>query len=127
MKPGVSLNRRNGVMRSASILRSLVFMVSVAVALTGCASSDAKRGADGAARGPLELEVGYGAERPVEVPVPAPNVNADTTQAIKEIESRRNAEALMRDNHGQPARRPDLDHDVTQGIQSRGVDRPLGR
>jgi hypothetical protein len=114
-------------MRSASILRSLVFTVSVAVALTGCASSDAKGGADGAARGSLELEVGYGAERPVEVPVPAPNVRADTTQAIREIDSRRNAEARMRDNPGQPARRPDLDHDVTQGIQSRGVDRALGR
>jgi len=42
----------------------------------------------GAARGSREFELGYGSERPVELPVPAPDVNADATQAIKEIESR---------------------------------------
>lgn len=30
-------------------------------------------------------------------------------------------------NQAGPSRRPDLDHDVTQGIQSRGVDRAIGR
>jgi len=33
----------------------------------------------------------------------------------------------MRENQGQPARRPYLDHDVTQGIQVRGLDKALGR
>jgi hypothetical protein len=112
---------------SPAILRSWLFVFSVAIALTGCTSLDAKTGVGGAARGSREFELGYGSERPVELPVPAPDVNADATQAIKEIESRRKADALMRENQGQPARRPYLDHDVTQGIQVRRLDKALGR
>src|SRR3989454_10619687 len=114
-------------MRSPAIPRSWLFVFSVAVALTGCTSLDAKTGADGAARGPLELKVGYGSERPVELRVPAPDVNADVSQAIKEIESRRKADSLLRHNQKQAAGPPNLDHDVTQGIQSLGVDKALGR
>jgi hypothetical protein len=79
----------------------------------------------GAAPGTLELEMGYGSERPVELPLPRPDVSADTAQAIQEIEARRKADALGlgREN----PRRPDLDHDVTQGIQSRGVDPAISR
>jgi len=114
-------------MRSAAIPRSWLFVVSAAVALTGCTSLDAKTGESGAAPGSLELKVGYGSERPVELRVPAPDVSADVTQAIKEIESRRKADPLMRDSQEQPAGPPNLDHDVTQGIQSLGVDKALGR
>jgi len=114
-------------MRSPAIPRCWLFVFSVAVALTGCTSLDAKTGAGGAARGSLELKVGYGSERPVELRVPGPDVNADVTQAIKEIESRRKADPLMRDDQEQPADPPNLDHDVTQGIQSLGVDKALGR
>jgi len=114
-------------MRSPAIPRSWLFVFSVAVALTGCTSFDAKTGAGGAARGSLELKVDYGSERPVELRVPAPDVNADVTQAIKGIESRRKAVPLMPDNQEQPAGLPNLDHDVTQGIQSLGVDKALGR
>ena len=114
-------------MRSPAIPRSWLFVVSVAIALTGCTSLDAKTGAGGAAPRSLELKVGYGSERPVDLRVPAPDVNADVTQAIKEIESRRKADPLLRDNQEQPAGPPNLDHDVTQGIQSLGVDKALGR
>ena len=111
------------------IPRSWLFVFSVAVVLTGCTSRDAKTGAGtgGAARGSLELKVDYGSERPVELRVPAPDVNADVTQAIKEIESRQKADPLMPDNQEQRAGLPNLDHDVTQGIQSLGVDKALGR
>jgi len=114
-------------MRSGAIPRSWLFMLSVAVALTGCTSLGAKTGAGAAAPASLELKVGYGSERPIELEVPVPDVNADVTQATKEIESRRKADPLMRDSQGQPAGLPNLDHDVTQGIQSLGVDKALGR
>jgi hypothetical protein len=114
-------------MRNPTILRSWVFVFSGAVALTGCTSLDAKTGAGGAAPRSLELKVGYGSERAVELRVPAPDVNADVTQAIKEIESRRKAVPLTPNNQEQPAGLPNLDHDVTQGIQSLGVDKALGR
>jgi len=114
-------------MRTPAIPRSWLFMLSVAVALTGCTSLGAKTGAGAAAPGSLELKVGNGSERPVELEVPVPDVNADVTQATKEIESRRKADPLMRDSQGQPAGLPNLDHDVTQGIQSLGVDKALGR
>jgi len=97
------------------------------LALTGCASLSAGSGAGGVAPGKLEFELGYGSERPLDLPVPRLDVNADTAQALREIESRRKADALSRENRLDPARRPDLDHDVTQGIQSRGLDRAIGR
>jgi hypothetical protein len=53
-------------------------------------------------------------------------VSADTTQALQAIESRRKADALGRESRPDPTHRPDLDHDVTQGIQSRGLDRAIG-
>ena len=71
------------VMRSLTILKSWLFVFPLAVTLTGCAWLDAKTGAGGAAPGSLELKVGYGSERPVEVRVPAPDVNAGVSQ-IKE-------------------------------------------
>jgi hypothetical protein len=114
-------------MRNSAIPRSWLFVFSVAVALTGCTSLHAKTGAGGAARGSLEFKVGYGSDRPVELRVPAPDVNADLTQAIKEIESRRKAGLMMPDNQEQPARLPNLDHDVTEGIQALGADKALRR
>jgi hypothetical protein len=112
-------------MRHSTILRGWLFVISVAVGLTGCTSLDQKIEAGGAARGSLELKVSYGSERPVELRVPAPDVNADLTQAIKEIESRRKAGPLMSDKQEQPAGLPSLDHDVTEGIQALGADKAL--
>ena len=101
--------------------------IAAAVALTGCASLGTGRGAGGAAPGGLDLELGYGGAPTVDLPIAPPDVNADTTQALQAIESRRKADALGRESRPDPTRRPDLDHDVTQGIQSRGLDRVIRR
>jgi hypothetical protein len=96
--------------------------------LGGSASLDAGAGAGGAAPGILELELGYGAERPVDLPLPPrPDVGADTAQALQEMKAREQAQSLGRAHRPDPTHRPDLDHDVTQGIQSRGLDRAIGR
>jgi hypothetical protein len=95
--------------------------------LGGTASLETGAGAGGAAPGTLHLELGYRGERPVDLPLPRPDVGADTAQAVRAIEARRKAEALAREGRPDPTRRPDLDRDVTQGIQSRGVERALGR
>jgi hypothetical protein len=101
--------------------------IAAAAALAGCASLGAGRGAGGAAPGTLDLELGYGGAPRVDLPIAPPDTSADAEQARQEIESRRKAEALGRESRPDPTRRPDLDHDVTQGIQSRGVDRAIGR
>lgn len=100
--------------------------IAAAVALTGCASLGPGRGSGGAAPGGLDLELGYRGAPPVDLPIVPPDVNADTTQALQAIESRRKADALGRESRPDPTHRPDLDHDVTQGIQSRGLDRAIG-
>jgi hypothetical protein len=122
-----SLLRRHPkhVMRNPEIPRSWLFVFSVVVALTGCTAVGPRTEAGVAARGSLELQVGYGSERPVGLRVPAPDVNADLTRAIKEIESRRKAGPLMPDQQGQPAGPPSIDHDVTEGIQALGADKAL--
>lgn len=51
----------------------------------------------------------------------------DVDQAIFEIEARQHADDLIRELVLTPRRRPDLDHDVVQGIQSLNVDRALHR
>jgi hypothetical protein len=115
---------KEGVMRNPAIPRSWLFVLSMAVALTGCTSLDARTGAGGAAPGSIELEVGYDSERPVELRVPAPNMNADMAQAMKEIGARRRADPLMPE---QPAGLPDLDPAVTEGIQGLEADKGLRR
>ena len=107
-------------------LRAWVLGVAVTLALAGCASLDGSTGAGGAAPGTLDLELGYGSGRPLDLPLRAPDANADATRALQEIESRRKADALAHDSRPDPTRRPDLDRDVTQGIQSRSLDRTIG-
>ena len=101
--------------------------IAAALALTGCASLGDGRGTGGAAPGALDLELGYGGAPRVDLPIAPPDTNADAAQALQAIESRRKADALGRESRPDPTRRPDLDHDVTQGIQSRGLDRAIGR
>lgn len=95
--------------------------------LGGSASLDAGTGAGGAAAAPLDLELSYGRERPLDLPLAPPDVNADAAQAMRELEARRKAGAAGPESRPDPTRRPDLDRDVTQGIQSRGLDHALGR
>ena len=104
--------------------------MAMAVALSGCASLGAGGGAGGGsgdeAPGALDLDLHYGAGRPFDLPTGSPDPAADAERAIEAIESRRSAPA-EHESLPDPTRRPDLDRDVTQGIQSRGLERSLGR
>ena len=93
----------------------------------GSASLEVGAGAGGTAPGTLELELGYGGTPPLDLPLAAPDVNADAEQALQELRARRQAGPLGQDGRPDPTRRPDLDHDITQGSQSRGLDRAIGR
>ncbi len=66
-------------MRNSAIPRSWLFVLSVAVALTGCTSLDAKTGAGGAAPGSIELEV----ERSAGLP----NLDPAVTEGIQGLEA----------------------------------------
>jgi hypothetical protein len=70
--------------------------------------------------GPLDLD--YKQRAPALRPVPPPKVEEDTTQAVRELDRQR-TDRLLRNAQPGPSRRPDLDRDVTQGIQSRGLGR----
>jgi len=104
--------------------------MAMAVALSGCASLGAGGGAGGGsgdeAPGTLDLDLHYGAGRSFDLPTGSPDPAADAERAIEAIESRRSAPA-EHESLPDPTRRPDLDRDVTQGIQSRGLERSLVR
>lgn len=70
--------------------------------------------------GPLDLE--YKPRTPALRPVPPRKVEEDTNQAVRELDRQR-TDRMLRDVQPGAARRPDLDRDVTQGIQSRGLGR----
>ncbi len=72
---------------------------------------------------PLDLE--YKQRAPALRTVPPRQIEEDTSQAVNEI-GRRNDRAL-RENQPSPLRRPDLDRDVTQGIQQRNLGDVLRR
>ncbi len=73
---------------------------------------------------PLDLE--YKQRAPALRTVPPRKIEEDTTQALNEIDRQRNDRA-MRENQPAPLRRPDLDRDVTQGIQQRNLGDVLRR
>ena len=70
--------------------------------------------------GTLDLE--YKQRAPALRPVPPRKLEEDTAQAVRELDRQR-TDRMLRDVQPSPPRRPDLDHDVTQGIQSRGLGR----
>jgi hypothetical protein len=70
--------------------------------------------------GPLDLE--YKQRAPALRPVPPQKIEEDTTQAVREL-NRQRTDRMLREVQPGPSRRPDLDRDVTQGIQSRGLGR----
>lgn len=60
--------------------------------------------------------------------VPDPKVaERDTDEAAAVIEQRERDDDLIRKEVREPERRPDLDHDVVQGIQSLNVENALRR
>jgi hypothetical protein len=72
------------------------------------------------ANGSIDLQ--YKQRAPALQKVPPRKLEEDTSQALSELDRQR-TERMLRESVPAPARRPDLDHDVTQGIQSRGLGR----
>lgn len=103
-------------MRTRS-LAVLVILVSVSLVRAGVASAQNESA-------PLDLE--YKQRAPALRTVPPRKIEEDTTQAVNEIDRQR-TDRLLRDNQPSPMRRPDLDRDVTQGIQTRGLGDALRR
>jgi hypothetical protein len=99
---------------------------AVALLLAGCATGAPGAGSGGAPP-TLDLELPSGSGRPHDLPLASPDTAADAEQARREIESRGRDRAAGDASRPDPTRRPDLDHDVTQGIQSRDLNRGLGR
>ncbi len=75
---------------------------------------------------PNPLDLQYKQRAPALQTVPPRKIEEDTTQALNEIDRQRNDRA-MRENQPAPLRRPDLDRDVTQGIQQRNLGDVLRR
>ncbi len=98
-------------------LAVLVILVSVSLVSAGVASAQNESA-------PLDLE--YKQRAPALRTVPPRKIEEDTTQALNEIDRQR-TDRLLRDNQPSPIRRPDLDRDVTQGIQTRGLSDALRR
>jgi hypothetical protein len=98
-------------------LAVLVILVSVSRVSAGVASAQNESA-------PLDLE--YKQRAPALRTVPPRKIEEDTTQAVNEIDRQR-TDRLLRDNQPSPMRRPDLDRDVTQGIQTRGLSDALRR
>ena len=60
--------------------------------------------------------------------VPDPKVaERDADEAAVAIEARERDDELMRKTAREPERRPNLDHDVVQGIQARNIENALRR
>ena len=68
------------------------------------------------------IDLQYKQRAPALQKVPPRRLEEDTAQALGELDRQR-TERMLRDSVPGPSRRPDLDRDVTQGIQSRGLGR----
>jgi hypothetical protein len=71
--------------------------------------------------GSIDLE--YKPRTPPVQPVPQKKLDEDTVQAIQEINGRR----TLRDAQPAPMRKPNVDPDLTGGIQTRGLSDALRR
>ena len=95
-------------------MRTLLLAVLVLIASAGIAPAQTK------SPGPLDLE--YKQRAPALRPVPPRKLEEDTTQAVRELDRQR-TDRMLREVQPGPSRRPDLDRDVTQGVQTRGLGR----
>ena len=95
-------------------MKTLRLAVLMLLASAGIAPAQTK------STGPLDLE--YKQRAPALRPVPPRKVEEDTTQAVRELDRQR-TDRMLRNVQPGPSRRPDLDRDVTQGIQTRGLGR----
>jgi hypothetical protein len=76
---------------------------------------------------PTDLSISRMQRRPVVLPKPAPDaIRADAEQAVREYEARANMPGLVQQTSPvRPSLRPDLDDDVTGGIQTRRLKEAL--
>jgi hypothetical protein len=74
--------------------------------------------------GSIDLE--YKPRTPPVHPVPPQKLEEDTAQAIREIDQRRTDQTL-RNAQPAPMRKPNLDPDLTGGVQTRGLSDTLRR
>jgi curli biogenesis system outer membrane secretion channel CsgG len=95
-------------------MKTLPLAVLMLLASAGIAPAQTK------SSGTLDLE--YKQRAPALRPVPPRKIEEDTTQAVRELDRQR-TDRMLRNVQPGPSRRPDLDRDVTQGIQTRGLGR----
>jgi hypothetical protein len=95
-------------------MRTLPLALLMLLASAGIAPAQTK------SSGTLDLE--YKQRTPALRPVPQRKVEEDTKQAVRELDRQR-TDRMLREVQPGPSRRPDLDRDVTQGIQTRGLGR----
>ena len=100
-------------------MRTLVALVLALAALPALAGAQTA-----APPSDTELRLQKQPRRVIVSPRPAPETAAqDSEQVRKEIERDARADTYSREMPTQPSRRPDLDRDVTGGIQSRSINR----
>ena len=102
-------------MKTLLLVLSLL-LAGAAVALPGAGIASAQENKSGS------IDLDYKPRTPALQKVPPRKIEEDTTQALNEIDRQR-TDRMLRDSQPNPTRRPDLDRDVTQGIQSRGLGR----
>ena len=95
-------------------MKTLLLALSLLLAGAGIVSAQATK--------PGSIDLEYKPRTPPLQKVPPRKIEEDTTQALNEIDRQR-TDRMLRDSQPNPSRRPDLDRDVTQGIQSRGLGR----
>ncbi|MGH7412712.1 MAG: hypothetical protein ACREKJ_00735 [Candidatus Rokuibacteriota bacterium] len=94
-------------------MKTLPLTLLMLLASAGIVPAQTKSGA-------LDLE--YKERAPALRTVPPRKLEEDTQQAVRDLDRQR-TDRMLRDVQPGPSRRPDLDRDVTQGIQSRGLGR----
>jgi len=93
-----------------------LLLAGAAVLLAGAGTASAQANKSGS------IDLDYKPRTPALQKVPPRKIEEDTTQALSEIDRQR-TDQMLRDSQPNPTRRPDLDRDVTQGVQSRGLGR----
>ena len=92
-----------------------LLLAGAAVSLAGAGTASAQANKSGS------IDLDYKPRTPALQKVPPRKIEEDTTQALSEIDRQR-TDQMLRDSQPNPTR-PDLDRDVTQGVQSRGLGR----
>jgi len=96
-------------------MRTLPLALMIVLVITGAGLAQSKSGS-------IDLE--YKNRSPALQPVPPNRLEEDTKQAVQELERRRTDEMLKKAEPTKPPR-PDVDPDVTGGIQTRGLNDAL--